>query len=584
MSTVHAGPNGDYIYTADLMRLESRKHAATGPPDHRIAEVRTPLKLKAWKEKLKHHPDKDYVRYILRGIEQGFCIGVEDQRPSFRPASQNMLSAKQHPSVIEEYIQKEVANGNMFGPFTPQGAPKVHINRFGAIPKKYQPGKWRLITDLSYPEGHSINDSIKSELASLTYITVDEIANQAVALGKGALMAKIDIKSAFRLIPVWPQDRQFLGMHWNNLVYIDGVLPFGLRSAPKVFNAVADAIEWCVAHEGVEFLYHYLDDFAILGPPGSEACKQGLLILKRICAELGIPLTPEKEDGPTTIMKLLGIIIDTVRQELRLPEEKLKRLLDLLRTWEAKKSCTRRELESLLGILQHACKVIRPGRAFMRQALSLLSIAKRRHHHIRLNAGFRSDMFWWKAFASHWNGAALIIHQGCKSIDLTSDASGNWGCGAWQGQEWFQLAWDDQTQNLSIAVKELLPIILASIIWGKNWKGTRVVAHCDNMAVVSVLNSRSSKEKNLMQLLRCLFFIEAQLQFSISSIHIPGLRNELADDLSRNRLASFLVKMPSANHTPSPVPPSLMQWLLQPKLDWTSPTWFQQFTSFVPRE
>lgn len=576
--------NGAYVYTADLLRLESRKHTTSGPLDHRIAEVRTPLKLKAWEKKLRHHPDKDYTRYILRGIKQGFCIGVEGRRSRFKPASKNMLSARQHPSVIEEYIQKEVASGNIFGPFTTQAAPKVHINRFGAIPKKYQPGKWRLITDLSYPQGRSINDAISQELASLSYITVDEVANQAVALGKGALMAKIDIKSAFRLIPVWPLDRQFLGMRWNDMIYVDGVLPFGLRTAPKVFNAVADAIEWCVTHEGVEFLYHYLDDFAILGPPGSEACQIALLILKRVCAELGIPLAPEKEDGPTTVMKLLGIIINTVAQELRLPEVKLKRLLELLREWETKKTCTRRELESLLGTLQHACKVIRPGRAFMRQALSLLSVAKQRHHHIRLSAGFRSDMMWWKTFASHWNGKALIIHQGCKAVELTSDASGSWGCGAWQGQQWFQLAWDHQTQGLNIAVKELLPIIIASIVWGSQWKGARVIANCDNMAVVSVLNSRSSKDQNLMQLLRCLFFLEAQLQFSISSVHIPGQMNELADDLSRNRLASFQSKFPSAKFNPSPIPPSLMQWLLRPKLDWTSPTWIQQFTSFVPKE
>ena len=117
-----------------------------------------------------------------------------------------------------------------------------------------------------------MNNAIDPKLCSLKYITVDQVAKQAIALGEGSLIAKIDIKSAYRLIPVAPKDRLYLGMKWEGKVYIDGMLPFGLRSTPKIFNAVADALEWCVAEEGVGIIYHYLDDFAVLGPPNSEEC------------------------------------------------------------------------------------------------------------------------------------------------------------------------------------------------------------------------------------------------------------------------------------------------------------------------
>ena len=397
------------------MGLESRRHSQEGPPDQRLARVATPLCLQAWESKLKRHPDRQYVRYILGGIEHGFCIGV-DNVAQCKSASQNMQSATQNPQVIEENIKKEVAVGNILGPFSSCTGPKVHINRFGVIPKKHQPGKWRLITDLSFPEGLSVNDAINPDLCSLSYITVDQVAHKAIELGVGAVMAKIDIKSAYRLIPVWPHDRKWLGMEWNGSTYVDGMLPFGLRSAPKIFNAVADAMEWCIAQEGVEYIFHYLDDFAIVAPPESDLCRLWLCILKRVCAELGVPLAPEKQDGPTTVMQLLGITIDTVRQELRLPEEKLKRLLETLNQWESKKSCSRKELESLIGILQHACKVIRPGRAFLRQVISLLTVAKQPHHRIRLNAGFRADIMLWKTFAAHWNGAALVIHPTCRQV------------------------------------------------------------------------------------------------------------------------------------------------------------------------
>ena len=175
-------------------------------------------------------------------------------------------------------------------------------------------------------------------------------------------------------------------MKWEEKIYIDAMLPFGLRSAPKIFNAVADALEWCVIKEGVSYVYHYLDDFAVLGPPSCEECHINLQTLKLVCKDLGVPLAAEKQAGPSTCIEFLGIIIDTVKQELRLPRDKLDRLLEAMQQWYARKSCTRRELESLIGTLHHACTVVRPGRSFLRRAISLLSLAERPHHHIRLNA------------------------------------------------------------------------------------------------------------------------------------------------------------------------------------------------------
>ena len=200
----------------------------------------------------------------------------------------------------------------------------------------------------------------------------------------------------------------------------------------------------------------------------------------------------------------LGIIIDTVKQELRLPEVKLQRLIETVTQWGQRKSCTRRELESFIGVLHHATKVIHAGRSFLRWAISLLSIAKSRHHHIHLNAEFRADMAWWRVFAAHWNGAALVIHAESNEVVLTSDASGSWGCGAWYESKWFQLPWEGSFQHLHIAAKELIPIIAATDIWGAEWRGSRVLARCDNTAVVSVLNSHYCKDAKLMQMLRCL--------------------------------------------------------------------------------
>ena len=113
-------------------------------------------------------------------------------------------------------------------------------------------------------------------------------------------------------------------MQWKGRVYVDCMLLFGLRSAPKIINALADALEWIIGKEGVDHIFHYLDDFAVVGLPNSGTCQRCLDILTNTYAELGVPLAPEKQEGPSTTLTFLGIEIDTVRQELRLPQDKLK--------------------------------------------------------------------------------------------------------------------------------------------------------------------------------------------------------------------------------------------------------------------
>lgn len=146
-------------------------------------------------------------------------------------------------------------------------------------------------------------------------------------------------------------------------IYVDDILPFGLCSVPKIINALADGLEWCVSEEGVQHMFHYLDDFIVIGAAKSLECYENLSSLKRICIEIGVLLAEEKQDGPTSVITFLGIIIDTNRRELRLPAEKLRRLIDEVQLWLKKRSCTHRELESLIGVMQHACKVIVPGRS-----------------------------------------------------------------------------------------------------------------------------------------------------------------------------------------------------------------------------
>ena len=120
---------------------------------------------------------------------------------------------------------------------------------------------------MSYPTGLSVNDGIDPALCSLSYTTVNDIAELVFKLGKSSLLAKVDIESAYRLIPVHPQDHPLQAMKWQGQIYIDPMLPFGLRSVPKIFNAVADTLHWHLHRAGIQFIRHYLNDYIIIAPP-----------------------------------------------------------------------------------------------------------------------------------------------------------------------------------------------------------------------------------------------------------------------------------------------------------------------------
>ena len=345
---------GNYVYTEDLLALDSCRSGKA--PHSSLTDIVTPLQVEVWAAALAQHPDSRFRSYILSGIQHGFRIGFRYASHFCRPSSRNMASALEHPHIIGNYLATECALGRTVGPLPLAFVPNIQISRFGVIPKK-QTGKWRLICDLSSPEGSSVNDGIPSEVCSLFYVKVDDAARAILALGTGALLAKVDIKSAYRIVPVHPEDRHLLGMQWQGQAFIECALPFGLRSVPKIFTAVADAAEWILTSFGIRNLCHYLDDYLLMGPPQSQICKYNLDLLLSTFFRLGIPIAEDKVEGPSTSLVFLGIEVDTVSGVLRLPAEKISELSLAIKSWLLRRTCTRQELQSLVGKLQHACKV-----------------------------------------------------------------------------------------------------------------------------------------------------------------------------------------------------------------------------------
>lgn len=564
-----------YTYTQDLLTLQRTSSWTEFTPQlEGISSIITPLDPIAWEAHLQGHPDRALASYIVKGIQDGFHIGCDESQRR-QSAGSNMLSATRNPGPVQKYVDNELAEGRIIGPFPPSVTGGVHISRFGVIPKRHQPGKWRLILDLSFPEGKSVNDGIDKDVCSLQYESVDDAARILMGLGKGARMAKIDIAHAYRNVPVHPTDRHLLGMQWENKVYIDTALPFGLRSAPKIFCALSDALEWILLQAGMSCCLHYIDDFLTLGAPDSSECKHNLQLLIDTCQLLGIPLAVEKIEGPIEWIIFLGIELDSRTMSMRLPEEKLQHLRRLVAQWIQKKAATKRSLLSLIGELAHASKVVIPGRVFLRRMIDRAHSRRNLDHWIRLNEDFISDLYWWHLYLEQWNGVSLLASHVFHPPDvmLFTDASGKWGCGATTGQEWFQCAWSERWASTNIATKELVPIVVAVAVWGHMWTSMHVKVRSDNMAVVEILKARSSRDKGIMHLLRCLHFFAAKHDVRLSASHIAGAENTMADALSRNNLLQFLSSCPKAHTNPTPVSPALWSLVVEEQPDWTSQSW-----------
>ena len=195
----------------------------------------------------------------------------------------------------------------------------------------------------------------------------------------------------------------------------------------------------------------------------------------------------------------------------------------------------------------HASAVVKPGRTFLRHLIDLSTTVTKLHHHIRLTNSAHSDIQWWHSFLAIWNGISYLPLT-VPTIFIESNASGLWGGAEIWGCQWFHFRWPDSWQNINIAVKELLPIVMATAIWGKEWSGQSVRCWCDNEAVVAVVNTGWCRDRHLMHQMRSLFFYAAHFRCCVSAHHIAGAVNSKADTLSRSKL--FFLYLPAGQPHP----------------------------------
>ena len=127
-----------------------------------------------------------------------------------------------------------------------------------------------------------------------------------------------------------------------------------------------------------------------------------------------------------------------------LPAEKLMALQELIQSWRTRQWCNRHQLESLIGHLHLAAKVVWLGGTLLWRMLDLLCCFRTRNHPICLSSEFQLNLHWWHDFLTSWHGLSLQLFPGMSApiyVEVTTDVAGSLGFGAYYNDEWFSGAW-----------------------------------------------------------------------------------------------------------------------------------------------
>jgi len=537
-------------------------------PSELYALGKSPIKVDILAHYLKQYPDQKVALELLEGFTEGFSLKY--QGPRIPTEAKNLKSVAQAPEIFKKKIEKEISLDRISGPFSERPLPNLRISPLGLVPKK--DGDFRVIHHLSYPESGSVNDFIDPALCSVHYASIDDAVNKIQTLGKGALLGKSDIKSAFRLLPVNPQDFDLLGFKIEEQFYFDKCLPMGASISCSLFEKFSTFIQWQVEKQCVHYtpvMLHYLDDFLFGGQAGSNECQSLMQIFRTTCTLLGVPIAEGKTEGPSTVLTFLGIEIDTENMILRLPRDKLSELKQLIKGTQTKKKATLKTLQSLIGSLNFACQVVRPGRAFIRRIIDLTRGVKKPHHNIRLTLGIKADLNMWLEFLEGYNGVTLMPDMFWASndaLEIFTDSAGGkemglgiYFQGRWAFSQWPK-KWFDMGLLRNITFLELFPVVVALTMWGEQLQNKKLLFYIDNEAVVMVINKKSSKCPMVMLLVRKLVLITLKYNIVIKAEHIPGKTNLIADAISRCQWARFRNLAPEADTHPAMIP--LQVWHL----------------------
>ena len=503
--------------------------------------VKSQLNPDVWDELLEGYWDFQLPLLIRFGFPLDF-----DRNSKLESHSENHASAKNYPQHVQAYLKEEMEYNAILGPFDQPPLNSIHTSPFMTREKSNSTNR-RVIIDLSFPQGKSVNaGSAKDIYLGTPFVlklpTIDHITNRIRSLGRGCMIYKIDIKRAFRHVKLDPRDYDLLGLRQDKW-FLDTCLPFGFRHGSALFQRLSDAVRHTMRQRSHDVI-NYIDD--ILGIELPSRVDASFDALSSLLGRLGFEISQNKLVTPATCVNCLGVLVNTKNFTLSVPPPKMQEILKKCQAWRQKTSCTKRQLQSLLGSLLFVSKCVRSSRFFLNRLLDVLRSMHDKDQ-VALPPEAQRDINWFQKFLPSFNGVTIFDHRPiAHEIELDACLQ---GLGARWGSQVFAFPLPLGYLNYNIAHLEMLNILVALRVWNNCWAKSRIRIACDNEAVVHVLGSGRTRDLTLAAIARNIQLQLATWDINLQVIHIPGKDNQIADLLSRwnlvdNSQAKLLALLP----------------------------------------
>lgn len=523
---------GNFNFYVQLHR-EVMKHQNYNRFGARIP-IPTKMNLELFENLLQDYHDKEVVEWMRFGWPTGYPLDAPEPVPHII----NHKGALLYPNHIDEYFKTEIKAKATIGPFIGiVFQDRVTLNPLNSRPKRTSKSKRRIILDLSFPKGTSVNDHIPKDSYlgkkyKLTYPTVDTLAKRIHELNYKCKIYRVDEERSFWQNPLDPIDYGLIGMHWKGLFFWDINSPQGLRTGAMFCQRCTNAIRY-IMNSLNYFLLNYLDD--LHGCETEENVWDSYYTLIRIMRDLRRDIAHDKTTLPTEVIEVLGIWFDVRLRLIAISPDRIQELLQLLNKWRFKEAATKKDMQRLIGKLQFAAKCLRSGRIFISRLLKWMH-SMRDDEYRRINQETRKDIRWWMLTLHSFKGTSLIWYLSFETPDviLSSDANLT-GCGAHSSEFYFHILFPEFVleETTHVAQRELITIAVTLKVFTRIIRGKKITFYCDNQASVACVNSGRTKDEYMLKVLREIAFLSVQYDFLVRTKYLDTRANRPADILSR---------------------------------------------------
>jgi hypothetical protein len=286
-------------------------------------------------------------------------------------------------------------------------------------------------------------------------------------LGRRSFLAKTDIKSTFRIIPIRPSDYDLLGIFWQGKFYYDRAMPMGCASFCRTFEMFSTALEWVAKkHFMIPHLIHILDDY-LMAASTYHQCRINLFVSYLYVNIWAYRWLRKKLWGPQNILSFAGIELDTLRMEACVPVDKTEKC------------------RLLISLFLH----------YLTKGITAA------HYYICLTKSVKADLSLWQTFMLGFNGQSFFLNdvwQDSLTLNLYTDVAARLGYGMVIGNECCFGAWPENWKQFNITILEFYQIVLSVLLWGDRMSNQRITFFTDNAALVDIINKATSRDSTVM--------------------------------------------------------------------------------------